>query len=141
MGYKVKPPKCGCEFWRRERRVKKAPHPEILIRKLEIKRLKCSIQNVREIISDTIRQQGRAGGLVLEYAEAIREKNRFGIDLADFDTRPMKTSSKSWKQFTGTKLNLVYAETLSDNFEPINYCSGSYDKADLLKRLWKGKWD
>ncbi len=100
MGYKVKPPKCGCEFWRRERRVKKAPHPEILIRKLEIKRLKCSIQNVREIISDTIRQQGRAGGLVLEYAEAIREKNRFGIDLADFDTRPMKTSSKSWKQYS-----------------------------------------
>lgn len=44
-------------------------------------------------------------------------------------------------RITGTKLNLVYVQTLNDNFEPINYCSGSYDKVDLLKRLWKGKWD
>ena len=44
-------------------------------------------------------------------------------------------------RITGTKLNLVYVQTLDDNSEPINYCSGSYDKADLLKRLWKGKWD
>lgn len=44
-------------------------------------------------------------------------------------------------RISGTKLNLVYVETLNDNFQPINYCGGSYDKAVLLKGLWTSKWD
>lgn len=37
---------------------------------------------------------------------------------------------------TGRKLNLVYVQALDDNFKPIDYWRGSYDKAVLLKGLW-----
>lgn len=46
MGYKVKPPKCSCEFWRRERRVKKAFNPAIVELKNEMKEIKQEIETL-----------------------------------------------------------------------------------------------
>ena len=47
MGYKVKPPKCGCEFWRRERRVKCAPNDEILALKVDMKEIRTIMDTIK----------------------------------------------------------------------------------------------
>lgn len=49
MGYKVKPPKCGCEFWRRERRVKKPYSEEIVGLKYEMACIRKSIDTISRI--------------------------------------------------------------------------------------------
>ena len=49
MGYKVKPPKYGCEFWRRERRVKRAPNDEILALKEEMKEIRASMAVIEKV--------------------------------------------------------------------------------------------
>lgn len=49
MGYKVKPPKCGCEFWRRERRVKRAPNEEILALKEEMKEIRAIMDVIKKV--------------------------------------------------------------------------------------------
>lgn len=49
MAYKVKPPKCSCEFWRRERRVKKAPNEEIVSLKYEMGEIRKAINSISQI--------------------------------------------------------------------------------------------
>ena len=98
MGYKVKPSKSSCEFWRHERRVKKSFNPDIIERKLEMERLKRSILNIKDMFSETVQQQGKLGGLVRELAEHAREKNRLNIDLAPHDIRGIRGATNSWKK-------------------------------------------
>lgn len=61
MAYKVKPPKCGCEFWRRERRVKRTPNEEIIVLKMEmaeIREIMSTIKSTRAEHSEKVRELG-----------------------------------------------------------------------------------
>lgn len=99
MGYKVKPSKSSCEFWRHERRVKKSFNPDIIERKLEMERLKRSISNIEDMFSETVQQQGNSRwNLHVTLAVNAREKNRFNIDLAPHYIRGIRGATNSWKK-------------------------------------------
>ncbi len=72
MAYKVKPPKCGCEFWRRERRVKKAPNDEIIVLKIEMAEIRGIIATIINTRVEHSSKVSELGYIMSGHRENIR---------------------------------------------------------------------
>jgi hypothetical protein len=73
MGYKVKPPKCGFEFWRRERRIKKPYSEEIVRLKYEMSEIRNAIKAIHRVQEEGSAKSIELGLLMVGARANIKE--------------------------------------------------------------------